>query len=165
MSFKEKIIIGQVKKVIAGAINHYAKENNVSSDKVRLCIVPKNKELEPNLLLLISKPDGITEKKAIPFSGLITNKVLLMAFGSFDFEEQTPIWIQKFLIKASKDYGDIDPTKTYYTICLNKNELYAFMYIGAKMVDVLPDIMRMDEEGNLSKIPSSISLDYILTTK
>jgi len=138
----DEIKISQVKKLIINALERFAKELDKPIEKVCFWIYTEDQAGTPKLKVL----NELKNYKNITFGDLCTiGEKLIYGIMGFNVEQDTGIWIQKFLVKSSVDHK-ISITVPKYMLIILKGELHAFMYVNNQQT-------------------KEISLQYILETK
>ncbi len=139
----QDIIIAQVIDLIEGGIERLAKQANVDKTRIALWISAIDDTCYPKIKALLD----FKSYKEITFGDLASRfeKITYAALG-FSIETDTPVWIQKFILKSNQDHNFKDPTMAKYLLTIINDDLHAFMYVNGKQI-------------------KEISLEYILTTK
>ena len=145
-----KEIIKQVKGLLIKAIERFSKKSGVSPQVTGIMISAKNINGDAKLMLY-SNFQPIKEIFVSDLYSSFDPIVMLAKTFGYDVTNLTVEWLQKFILKASTDFGYNIMIPNYYLFVQGK-ELYAVMYVGGKQV-------RFSDEQ------SDIPLDYILQTK
>ena len=126
----ENIIVTTVKNLISSTIKRFAKDLKCDSSELALWIYCELENGYPDLKLL----RNFKSVKDLTFGDLGTSfdKMTYAAIG-FDIARDTPLWIQKFILKSSKDHGLLITIPKYMLILID-NKLHAFMYVNNKQL-------------------------------
>lgn len=143
------VIVDQVKSLISSGINRFSKVagdsgERIDKKRVALWIYADDNSGLPKLKVL---RDLKTWKSDVSFGDLANtvDKMKYLAMG-FDVEKDTPVWIQKFILRSAKDTGlDVTVPKYLLAIC-DDDDLHAFMYVNGKQI-------------------REVEIEYILNTK
>ncbi len=132
----KEIIIEQVKSMIVGGIKRFAKEVGVDKKRISLWIYTEENSGYPKLKILL---DLKKWKDDVSFGDLANTfeKITYMAL-SYNVEKDTPLWIQKFVLKSSKDIGLDVIVPKYLIAVFEDEELHAFMYVNGKQIKEIP---------------------------
>ncbi len=137
----KEIIIEQVKGIIKGGIERFAKKANVDKKRMALWIYAEDNTGYPTLKLLLD----LKKKDDITFGDLANKLEKILYQAVFDIEKDTPVWIQKFILRSAKDVKLEVTVPKYLLAIFDDDELHAFMYVNGKNI-------------------KEISIEYILET-
>jgi hypothetical protein len=129
-----EIIVEQVKGIIIGAIERFASKMAVPRENLGIWIYAPDNDGLPKLKLLVN----LKPFKEISFGDLTSRFEKILYGAIFDAEKDTPIWIQKFIIKSAKDSGLGVTVAKYLLVIMEDEELHAFMYVNGKMIKEIP---------------------------
>jgi hypothetical protein len=131
----DELKISQIKKLITTALERYAKELNKPIEEVCFYIYTESEAGDPKLKVLLTESGKLKVYKSITFGDLCTDgEKFLYKMLSFDVEKDTPVWIQKFLIKSAADHK-IDIKVPKYILVVLKSDLHAYMYVNDKQIE------------------------------